>query len=428
MSRKLYVIVLLLVVITVLGNGLLTAVAQSEAVPGSAPGQTGDLISANNAFAFDLYTALNDSQHNLIFSPYSISLALTLVYSGARGQTETEMAQVLHFDEPALNVNESFKDLQEMLTMEVEPPEWGGAPSIINIVNGLWAEESYPLRPEYIDLLDEYYAVTFEPVDFLNAPDEAREMINNWISDNTNQRIKQMLGPGSITPDIRTILANVIFFKGTWLMRFPDENTVNEPFTLLDGTEVTVPMMHLESQYAYLDREGYQAVSLSFQDTVSTDIRPVDMAMLFILPDEGTFTDVQNMLTAEWFSTTVEEMTYYPVKLGLPRFSSETQVDLAPILIKMGMAGAFDVSKADFSGIVEDNDVPFFISFVLHKANIDVDETGTEAAAATVMGLGGGGPPQEPIELTFNRPFIYAIYDRISGTILFLGHVTNPSE
>lgn len=422
--RYILISFLLGVLVTV---GVLPAVAHQEAAQSIQPSQTGDLVSANNECAFHLYTALRSEDENLIFSPYSISLALALVYAGAEGETASQMAETLHFDMPRNEVNTAFFDLQSAFNAEFEKPEYGN-PSELNIVNGLWGQIDYPFRPEYLNLLQTQYGAGFAPVDFVNETEAARQLINGWISENTNERIIEMLPEGSVSPMMRVILANVIYFKGTWLMNFPEEYTADGPFTLLDGSTVTAPMMHQGMiTYAYQDGENYQAVELQFQDGVLEN-KPFDMAMLFILPDEGALEDVEAMLDAEWFNSTRNNLEYTLMNLTLPKFGYQSDLSLAPILSEMGMTDAFDPSLANFSGIVEYPDEPFYIDFILHTANIDVDEKGTEAAAATVMGLGGGGPSEEPIDLIFDRPFIYAIYDRVSESILFLGRVMNPES
>ncbi|MCI0710583.1 MAG: serpin family protein [Chloroflexi bacterium] len=419
-------ILIILILVVMVAAGVLPAIAHQEPIRASQRAQTGDLVTSNNEYAFDLYAALRSADENLIFSPYSISMALALVYAGAQGDTATQMAETLHFDMPRDDLNAAFFDLQNAFNAEIEIPEYAN-PSELNIVNGLWGQLGYPFRPEYLDLLQTQYEAGFAPVDFANEPEAARDLINGWISENSNERITEMLPEGYVSPMMRVILANVIFFKGIWLMEFPKDRTEDGQFTLLDGNDVTVPMMHQELiTYPYLAGENYQAIELLFQDG-TLENNSFEMAMLFVLPNEGAFEDVEALLDATWFNSTMESLDYTLMNLSMPKFSYESNLSLTPILSEMGMRDAFDPSLADFSGIVENPDESFYIDSVLHTANIDVNEIGTEASAATVIGMGGGGSQVEPIELTFNRSFIYAIYDRVSGSILFLGRVLNPA-
>ncbi|MCI0710584.1 MAG: serpin family protein [Chloroflexi bacterium] len=411
-----------------IAGGSWPTIAHQEPTMIAQPAQTSDLVTANNQFAFDLYAALGEGEDNLIFSPYSISMALAMVYAGADGNTAAQMAETLHFDMPREDLNTAFFELQNAFNADVESYE-DVTPSELNIVNGLWGQSGYPFRPEYLDVLQTRYEAGFETVDFAHEPDTARELINGWISDNTNGRIEEMLDRSAITPQTRTILANIIFFHGTWLELFSKDDTTDGTFILLDGGEVSVPMMHRFAALYYYAGENYQVVELEFQDSALID-RFFEMKMLFILPDDGAFEDVEAEMDLTWFNTTLDNLESTLMNLALPTFDYETSLDLADILIDMGMQDVFDPSLANFSGIVDESDEPFFIDFILHRANISVDEEGATAAAATVVGLGGCSTcgPNEPFDLIFDRPFIYAIFDRVSGSILFLGRVMNPES
>lgn len=423
--RRILSILLLAVMVA---GGSLPVIAHQESADFEAPMQTSDLVIGNNQFAFDLYATLSEGdEENLIFSPYSISMALALVYAGAEGDTAAQMAETLHFDMLREDLNTAFFELQNAFNADVESYE-DVTPSELNIVTGLWGQSGYPFRPEYLDMLQMRYEAGFETVDFAHEPDTARELINGWISDNTNGRIVEMLDESAATSLTRLILANVIFFRGTWLELFSEDETTDDTFTLLDGSTVDVRMMHKYVANRYAAGENYQAVELEFQDKAFID-RTFDMVMLFVLPDEGTFEAVEAEMDVTWFSKMFDNLNSTLMNLALPTFDYETSLDLADILMDMGMLDAFDPSLANFSSLV-DSDEPFSIDFILHRANISVDEEGVEAAAATVVGMGGCSTcgPNESIDLVFDCPFIFAIYDRVSGSILFLGRVTNPES
>ncbi len=423
MRRTFFVVLLGLII----AGGSWPAIAHQAPTTATQTTQTEDLISANNQFAFELYDALSTEEDNLIFSPYSISMALAMVHAGADGNTATQMAETLHFDMAQDTLDSDFLDLQTALNAEVEAPE-GILPSELNIVNGLWNHIGFPFRQAYIDLLQNMYQAGATPVDFVSDAEVARELINNWISENTNERIENMLAPGSISTDTRLILVNAIFFKGTWLAGFDPNLTQDGPFTVLDGSTVTAPMMHQMSQsHGYYTGDHYQVVELQFQDGFTQDA-PYEMAMMFILPDEGAFEEVQASLNAEWFDTAQQELAPTYLDLVMPTFSHESSLDLIETMRGLGMTDAFSAELADLSGMMEDGSRSLYISLLLHRANLDVDENGTEAAAATVVGVSVTSIPLESLEVAFDRPFIYAIYDRVSGSILFLGRVINPDS
>ena len=420
-------IVFVLLIGLIIGGGSLPAIAHQAPYTAAQTAQTSDLVNANNQFAFDLYAALGEGDDNLIFSPYSISMALAMVYAGAEGDTAAQMADTLHFEEVGDKLDADFVDLQTSLNTEVEAPE-GLHPSELNIVNGLWNHIGFPFSQDYIDLLQNMYQAGVTPVDFERDAEVARELINDWISENTNERIENMLAPGSISTDTRLVLVNAIFFKGTWLAEFDPNSTADGPFTLLDGSTVTAPMMHQMSQsHGYFTGDNYQVVDLQFQDGFTEDA-PFEMGMMFILPDEGAFEDVEASLDAEWFDEARDELTPTPLDLVMPKFSHESNFDLIETMQSLGMTDAFSAELADLSSMMEDGSRSLFISLLLHRANIDVDEIGTEAAAATVVGVGVTSIPPAGLEVTFDRPFIYAIYDRVSGSILFMGRVLNPES
>jgi serpin B len=399
-------------------NGSSVAVSDKprDRNPAVAPEQVASLAGSNSAFAFDLYGNISSLDGNLFFSPYSISTALAMTYAGAAGQTADQMAGTLHFDLQAEALHSAFNayalDLEARAKTEVE-----GTPFELSIANSLWGQEGFAFRPEFLDLLAENYAAGMRLVDFVGDPEASRRVINRWVSDETRQRIEDLIPEGAIDAMTRLVLANAIYFKASWLQAFDPDDTVTEPFHRLSGEAVDVPMMHLDELYRYAIGDGYKAIELPYQSG--------DMSMLIFLPDEGDFQAFEDELTPAVLDRTLAEMTYGPVHLGLPRFTYESSFSLKDALESLGMADAFDPDRADFSGMDGARDL--YISDVLHKAFVAVDEEGTEAAAATAVIMGvTSAPAGEPITFTVDRPFIYLIRDGETGSILFLGRVLDP--
>jgi serpin B len=389
---------------------------------------TAELVAGNNDFAFRLYQVIQaEEDTNLLIAPYSISQALAMTYAGARGETESQIAEVMGFTLPQDTLHPIFSALntdliargnsapEELLEFMPDTPL-----PVLSVANAFWGEQTFPFRQDYIDQMASIYGAGLQLTDFINQPEEARLAINQWVEDNTQHRIKDIVPPGLITPNTRLALANAIYFKGFWMIPFHESNTTDRTFFLLDGSTVTVPTMYGGAGNAYYSGEGYQGIELPYTFG--------NFSMFILMPDEGTFETFEDSLTAEKFYTILAEPQFPQVDLYLPKFTFEYDVTLSQTLQDMGMTDAFDPLVADFSGMAEVSpDNPLWISQVLHKTFIGVDEYGTEAAGATVvLGLGGGGPV-ESIELKIDHPFIFLIGDRQSGSILFIGRVLNPA-
>ncbi len=387
--------------------------------PDASPEDLSELADGNVAFAFDLYRTLRSEDGNLFFSPYSISTALAMTYAGAAGETASQMAATMHFNLPAESLHPAFNayalDLKARAEQEAE-----GTPFELSIANSLWGQEGFPFLDEFLDLLAENYGAGMRLVDYINDTEGARKAINGWVSDETREKVKDLIPEGSLTADARLVLANAIYFKAEWLNRFEETATGPEPFQLLDGSTVEVPMMHQSESYGYVIGDEYMAVELPY--------RYGDTSMLIILPDEGQFQAVEQQLSPEMITGLLGRMTFGPsVNLGLPKFTYDSDFDLKEALIDLGMPDAFDRVRADFSGMDGARDL--YIAHVLHKAFVSVDEKGTEAAAATAVIMEVTSAPMgEPITLTIDRPFVYMIRDQQTGSILFLGRVLNPTS
>jgi serpin B len=341
-------------------------------------------------------------------------LAFSLAYAGARGETEAQMAETLGFlpqetQHPAFNAVESrMSGLGEK----------GGDPSPpfrLNVANSAWGQEGLRFEQAYLDTLAEQYGAGMRPTDF-GQPKRVSEEMNAWVEDETEDRIKDFVTPESVSPPTRLVLANAVYFKAAWASSFVQAKTQDGTFALPGGGEVTVPLMRQTSYPPYAEGEGYQAVRLPYKGDAAD--------MLVVLPEEGRFEEVEGRLDAGLLDEVDAKMdpdAY--VRLTMPRFDFETQLDLIPLLSSMGMKLPFG-GAADFGGITRE--APLFIGEAHHKANITVDEKGTEAAAATFLAFTVSGPP--PLqEMTANRPFLFAVTERETGAVLFLGRVTDPS-
>ncbi|MBN1963597.1 MAG: serpin family protein [Anaerolineae bacterium] len=404
---------------------LLVALALCAAALNLSPGlgraQSDDeaaLVAGNAAFAFDLYHALAEDAGNLFYSPYSISLALAMTYAGARGDTEAQMASTLHFTLPQEALHPAFAALGENL---LPAPENLAEDErlTLHVANALWVQAGFPFEAAYLDLLDAFYSAGLTPLDFLTAPEEARQVINDWVAEQTEDRIQDLLPPGSIDTLTRLVLTNAIYFNATWAHQFEAFATADEPFTLLDGSQVDVPMMHQTASFAYAAGDGYQAIGLPYVGGQGE--------MLIILPDVGRFDEIEAQLDGDFYLSLIDAMPLTSLDLAMLRWEHESEFSLGRALGALGMAAAFDPAQADFSGMADLADENLYISAVVHKAFVSVDENGTEAAAATGVVMGVTSMPMADVQVRIDRPFIYAIVDGSTGTILFLGRVLDPA-
>ena len=376
-----------------------------------------NLVDGNNTFAFDIYNSLRSENGNLILSPYSISLALAMTYAGARGETEAQMTQTLHFT-PQDKLHPSFNTLDLALEKEPINLDKDKEPMQLNIANAVWAEKTFSFLPEFLDTIAINYGAGVNLANFKNEPNQERTTINNWVSDQTEDKINDLLPDGSITTDTRMVLVNAIYFKADWLDQFDANHTGDYPFNLLDGTQVNIPMMGQGMYIPYTQGEGYTAVELPYAgDTAAMDI---------IVPDVGKFEDIESALTGDMFNTIIGNMSQTSLMLSLPKFKFESSFGLSYTLDQLGMVDAFNANTADFSGMTGNKDL--FIGNVIHKAFVAVDEEGTEAAAATAVIMEAAGAPMWDVSLLVDRPFIFIIRDKVNGQILFIGRVLNPAQ
>ncbi len=383
-----------------------------------------DLVGGNSEFAFDLYQNLKSEDGNLFYSPYSISVALAMIYAGARGETERQMADTLHY----LLRQEGLHPAFNALDMELVSPGEGARGKDdggfkLNVVNALWGQDGCGFAPAFLDTLAQSYGAGVRPMHFLGLPEESRTTINDWVSDQTEKRIQDLIPEGVIGRDTIMVLTNAIYFKAAWLIKFSDHNTRDLQFHLIDGSDVTVPMMSQSETLGYASGEGYQAVELLYEGG--------DLSMTVLLPDEGLFREFEESLTADMVGSVVGEIERKLVSITMPKFEFESAFRLADTLEAMGMQDVFDQRNADLSGMgisgCPGGGGNPFVSAVVHKAFVLVEEEGTEAAAATaVVVRETSGPAGPPIEMTLDRPFLFLIRDRATEAILFVGRVENP--
>jgi serpin B len=421
-SQLLSVLLLYALLLAACGASSSANVAQSGlkriTSPNVASEDSQALVAGNNAFALDIYQTLSAQDGNLILSPFSMSLALAMTYTGARGETESQMADTLHFDLPQGQLHPAFNALDQDLASRGEAKSDEQEPLQLNIANAVWAEQTYPFLQDFLDLIASNYGAGIRLADFINQYESVRKEINDWVYDQTQEKIKDLLPQGVLSADTRMVLVNAIYFKADWLSQFDANDTYDLPFHLLDGTDITVKMMNQGTSMPYYQGDGYQAVELPYAgDTAAMDI---------FVPDEGNFEAFESSLNSDLFNESINGLKPASMMLSLPKFTFESQFNLSDTLKSMGVVDAFDPDQADFSGMTAQNDL--FISNVIHKAFVAVDEEGTEAAAATAVIMDTTSAPMFEVTLTIDRPFIFIIRDKLSGQILFVGRVLNPAQ
>jgi serpin B len=377
------------------------------------------LVEGNSAFAFELYQALKGQEGNIFYAPYSISLALAMTYAGARGETAAQMADTLHFLLDQDRLHPTFNWLDEELASRGEGARGtDGEGFRLNIINAMWGQKDYEFLTDFLDVLAVNYGAGLRILDFTTETEASRLAINRWVSDQTGGRIQDLIPPGVINELTRFVLTDAIYFNAAWEDPFNKRMTADGPFHLLDGGQISVPMMKQSEYLGYTRGEGYQAVELLYDGR--------DLSMVILLPETGNFEAFEEGLQANKVSDIINDLQLTGVALTMPRFEFDSAFSLNDILAEMGMPDAFSLGEADFSGITDSS--PLFIWGVVHKAFVTVDEAGTEAAAATaVSGAPSAGPPESPLPVTIDRPFIFLIRDIKTGAILFVGRVLNPA-
>ncbi len=369
-----------------------------------------NLIDRNNDFAFSFFSKISEKEkENVFISPFSISTALAMTYEGARWTTAWEMGRVMRFNKSR---EHSHKEFTELLGFYRNLKH-----NFLSIANAAVAQEKYEFLPSYFESLEAYNAL-LKSADFYNDEnrEKARKMINQWAYDNTNGKIEELLNQTALNALTRLVLLNAIHFKADWQIPFPVENTVTLPFHS-PGTKTEAEFMHVREKFSYYQNEDVQMIELNYLDSIAS--------MFIILPShEIDFNEFLSNFGRDYFYDAIDNSQEVTVELSLPKFKLDTEYELKEYFIEMGMIRAFNVN-ANFSGMTGKRDL--LIDEVIHKAFIEIDEKGTEAAAATAVIMREKSAPR-PIGMNVNRPFVFLIRENVKGSILFIGKITNPNN
>ena len=392
----------------------------------ASPQSEQNVVDANNRFAIDLYTKLAKDQNfagsSLFFSPFSISSALALTYEGARGSTADEIHSVFHFPEDDNVLRDGFADINAGINS-------GDSRYVLRTANAFWAEKTYAFLPGYVSTAETYYDAPVINLDFITHPEDSRVTINEWVEDRTEQKIQGLLPPGSIDTLTRLVITNAVYFKGTWVKQFDAGETHESDFMITPGvipmaTTTRVQMMQRtdpDAVFGYTETDQFQALRMPYAHESGKQL-----SMLVLLPKGTTLAAVEDSLDTRDLSALRDSLSTGRVDVYFPKFRLETTYYLSGTLADMGMPTAF-TDAADFSGM--DGSTDLSISDVVHKAFVDVNEEGTEAAAATGVIIGATGfLPAEPVPVfRADHPFLFLIMDDETGNILFMGRVVNPN-
>jgi serpin B len=420
----------IIVMIVVLLPGCLGSNPETKVIsPNQTSGELGQntsaersVVSANNRFALSFYSNLRkDNKYankTLFFSPFSISSALAVTYEGARGNTANEIQSVFFFPIDSNQRRSGFNKLYLDINQ-------GNSQYILKMANALWAEKTYPFLPDFINTARVYYQANATNLDFINQSDNSRIIINTWVEDQTSNKIKDMFPKGAINPLTRLVITNAVYFKGKWAKPFNSNETRDGIFNIEPGKTVHVQMMQRtdkDAVFGYIETDKLQVLEMPY----ATDSKK-QVSMIVILPKNNNLTSVEESITVEQLSDLKNTSVLQRVNVTFPKFKLDTKNNLAGTLIQIGMPTAF-IDQADFSGM--DGSRNLFIGDVIHQAFIEVNEEGTEAAAATGVAFEYISIRNESSIPTFraDHPFIFIIQDSENGNILFMGRVNNPND
>lgn len=367
----------------------------------------------NTLFALDLYNQLKMTDGNLFFSPFSIFTALAMTWAGARENTAVQMAETLHFTEKPAQFHRAIGDLISQLNAVQKETDVE-----LSIANAIWAQKGYQFLDEFFRIVQQSYQADLKQVDFSSAAESARQAINAWVEQQTNGKIKDLLPPKVLNALTRLVLVNAIYFKGFWDNQFKSRDTREMEFWLLTEVAVKVPMMHQEHQFGYWENDWLQIMEMPYKEE--------SLSLIVLLPKEKTgITDLEQKLNFENMMAWQSRLRKRKVIVFFPKFKIESQFSLGQTLALMGMPDAFDPELADFSAMVGQKEL--YISAVIHKAFLEVNEEGSEAAAATGVVVSVTSIAPSPPIFKADHPFVFFIRDNKSQSILFLGRVLNPA-
>lgn len=372
-----------------------------------------DIVSANNQFAFDLFLKISEEDDgNMMICPYSIFTALSMTYEGARGNTAEEMADVMHLPDDDIERRGSIAKVQNDINK-------GSVDYELATANKIWPHSEKPVEEEFIRIIEQFYHGGVEALDYGIDPDGCKEIINSWVADQTNDKIEDLIPDGILNADVYMVLTNAVYFKGTWVYQFDEDETRDMNFRTFEGNDVEVSMMSMlleeEDKLPYYEDEDLKAVELPYEGD--------DLSMIILLPKTGSITDLENDMDAGRFSDIRDGMEETNIEIYLPRFKMKEKYTLNEPLISLGMEDPFKPS-ADFSGM--DPRRSAYIAYVFHDTFIEVNEEGTEAAGATAVVMYESIPSYPTFNA--NQPFMYMIQQKSTGNILFMGRVCDPSK
>ncbi len=372
------------------------------------------LVQDNSEFTVDFYQKLCVSEGNMFFSPFSVSTALGMTYGGARGNTAREMAETLRFSLGQEDLHYAFAQLRSRLNKLQESENIQ-----LSIANSMFPQEGYKFLDEYLSLIKRYYGVSITPLDYKHACEAARKIINKWVEEKTQDKIKDLIQPGILDPLTRLVLVNAIYFKGNWESQFNADKTKDAPFYISPGRSVRTPMMTQKGEFEYGDLKLFDMLELPYVGN--------GMSMILLLPKEPDgLKCVESKLSLESLRQWKSHLSKRDVIVFLPKFKMTSMFRLDNVFKSMGMVDAFSSSKANFAGM-DGRPGRLYIGAVIHKAFIDVNEEGTEAAAATAVGMKATAIPVPPPVFRVDHPFIFLIQAKQTGSILFMGRVADPT-
>ena len=375
-------------------------------------GDPAAVVEGNNGFAVDLYRQLDNEKGNLFFSPYSISNALAMTYAGARGNTAKEMATAMHFDLESARFHPAFAQLIRELQGKAKDRKYQ-----LNIANRLWGQKDYGFLPDFLKLSQDLYQAGLKEVDFIDDTDGARKAINAWVEEQTHKKIKDLIKPGVLSVDTRLVLSNAIYFKAAWLRPFSPKATKPGEFTTGAGKKAKVPMMQAGARTNYFNDGSVLGLELPYENH--------ELSMIVLMPKKADgLADLEKELTAIQLKKWLAKLSDHQVQISLPKFKVTAEFHLNDVLKQLGMKDAFERRRANFSGMTTRERL--FISHVVHKAFVDVNEAGTEAAASTAVVMDRVSKPPRGI-FSADHPFIFLIRDAKTGSILFMGRVSDPT-
>lgn len=409
MDKRKFILVTLLSILALLCIGCIeNSTGNTKSTINADSVEEYDIATANNAFAFDMYSMIKSDVENIFFSPYSIFTAMAICYDGAEGSTKEQMSNVFYYPLSKPVLEGSTKEMIDTINSDNDAYD-------LETANALWVLEEYPLNEQYVFNAENYYDGMITPLDFGGQPEESRLIINSWVEKKTNDKIKDLLAERSIDGNTRLIITNAVYFNGKWLQEFEEAGTRKKVFYLSDGQEKKVDTMYAIETYNYGKDKNAQILELPYKGD--------DISMYIILPSKNNIEEFENDLTLGYYNELKDNLNSDEVKILLPKFTFEARAELNEPLQDMGIVDAFDSGMADFSGISASDGLS--ISEVIHQAYIGVNEKGTEAAAATGIVM-VDSLPYYKYEFTADHPFMFFIEDKRTGCILFMGKVENP--